>query len=665
MSRFFRSNDTDSESESDFSNSSASDSSDNESPQKQTTTTAPAGGSRFSRFTEDSDDEDVKRVVKTPRQKQTEELLALSKSIIQSARDSKWQAVSGDFDKVKVVAKKLSGILKGESMPRVFIRALALIETSLEEGNKDKASLSKLSTTEARGFNQLKQRLRKYKDFSAQVAEERANPTASDDEVESKSNVTSQAASQAVSDNDSSDSEDERAAPAAAAKPRAPVAADSDSDADSESGSESDWGSESESESESEDESGPSVGFSRWLKKTPTKDEGANKKVKKERVQKAVQSSAAHDSDDDKEDDGFTAVGKGGKAAQGPEYSPETLNKFLLEVTSTRGRKSTDKTVSIEKLEKLLAVAGNPLQKCKVLMALISAQFDNVPSAGFMSPELWNKARANLDNLLSTLENNRQITISEDGDVHDTEEDVNYNNETITLRGSIISFIDRLDDEFTKSLQSIDPHTPEYVGRMRDTVPLYTSIVRAQQYFERCNIQESVCRIVLRRIEHLYYRTDQVNLHVEAAVAKLPAKDDSKIVPVSLAGDMEAIIHNLCAYLYLHAEPLLRTRAMLMHIFNHALHKRYYVARDLMLMSHLQENVHQADVNTQVLYNRALAQLGLAAFRLGKIQESLEHTTELESSTRQRELLAQGVGQQRTQQLSPKEEQLQRQRQLP
>ncbi|KAJ1886831.1 hypothetical protein LPJ66_009432, partial [Kickxella alabastrina] len=119
MSRFFRSNDTDSESESDFSNSSASDSSDNESPQKQTTTTAPAGGSRFSRFTEDSDDEDVKRVVKTPRQKQTEELLALSKSIIQSARDSKWQAVSGDFDKVKVVAKKLSGILKGESMPRV------------------------------------------------------------------------------------------------------------------------------------------------------------------------------------------------------------------------------------------------------------------------------------------------------------------------------------------------------------------------------------------------------------------------------------------------------------------------------------------------------------------------------------------------------------------
>ncbi|KAJ2325923.1 Translation initiation factor 3 subunit c [Coemansia sp. RSA 2702] len=104
---------------------------------------------------------------------------------------------------------------------------------------------------------------------------------------------------------------------------------------------------------------------------------------------------------------------------------------------------------------------------------------------------------------------------------------------------------------------------------------------------------------------------------------------------------------------------------MLMHIFNHALHKRYYVARDLLLMSHIQEAAPQADVNTQVLYNRALAQLGLAAFRLGKIRESFEHTVELMSSNHQRELLAQGVGQQRTQQLSPAEEQLQRQRQLP
>ncbi|KAJ2495508.1 Translation initiation factor 3 subunit c [Coemansia sp. RSA 2052] len=298
-------------------------------------------------------------------------------------------------------------------------------------------------------------------------------------------------------------------------------------------------------------------------------------------------------------------------------------------------------------------------------MTLISAQFDSAPSSGYLPTEMWHNAQSRLNELLALLETNRQITIVETGDSHDYEEDFEYKDATITLRGSIIASIDRLDDEFTKSLQNIDPHTPEYVERMRDTVPLYLTIVRSQGYFERSNLKESLCHVVLRRLEHLYYRTDQVNLHVESAAAALPCISESSVVPASTAGDMEAIIHRLCTFLYLNADTLLRSRAMLMHVFNHALHKRYYVARDLLLMSHIQENIHQADVNTQVLYNRATAQLGLAAFRLGKIQESFEHTVELMSTGHQRELLAQGVGQQRMHQLSPNEEQLQRQRQLP
>ncbi|KAJ1812299.1 Translation initiation factor 3 subunit c, partial [Coemansia sp. RSA 2598] len=365
------------------------------------------------------------------------------------------------------------------------------------------------------------------------------------------------------------------------------------------------------------------------------------------------------------EDDGFTTVGKRGKAVQGPVYSAEAINKFLTAYNSTRGRKGTDKKAAIAMLEKLLTYAANPLQKAKVLMALIAALFDDVPAASFMATDKWHKTQNSVNELLSVLESNRQVKVFETAEAHESDDDIKYSGEPISLRGSVIGFVDRLDDEFTKSLQNIDPHTPEYVERMRDTVPLYVTIVRAQHYFERCDLKDSICRIVLRRIEHLYYRTDQVNLHVEAAVADLPSQADSSIIPATAVGNMEAIIHNLCTYLYHNAEPLLRTRAMLMHIFNHALHKRYYVARDLMLMSHIQENVHQADVNTQVLYNRALAQLGLAAFRLGKIQESFDHTVELESSARQRELLAQGVSQQRTQQLSPSEELLQRQRQLP
>ena len=39
---------------------------------------------------------------------------------------------------------------------------------------------------------------------------------------------------------------------------------------------------------------------------------------------------------------------------------------------------------------------------------------------------------------------------------------------------------------------------------------------------------------------------------------------------------------------------------MLCHIYHHAIHDRWYQARDLMLMSHLQESIQHADVLTQV-----------------------------------------------------------------
>ena len=46
--------------------------------------------------------------------------------------------------------------------------------------------------------------------------------------------------------------------------------------------------------------------------------------------------------------------------------------------------------------------------------------------------------------------------------------------------------------------------------------------------------------------------------------------------------------------------PRIRTRAILCHIYHHALHNRWYQARDLMMMSHLQESINLADVVTQV-----------------------------------------------------------------
>jgi translation initiation factor 3 subunit C len=112
---------------------------------------------------------------------------------------------------------------------------------------------------------------------------------------------------------------------------------------------------------------------------------------------------------------------------------------------------------------------------------------------------------------------------------------------------------------------------------------------------------------------------------------------------------------------------MLRTRAMLYHIYNFALQNQFHRARDMLLTSHLQETIHQADVGTQICHNRAMVQLGMCAFRLGMITDAQACLQEICGQQRQKELLAQGVQLARynQQQISPEQEKLERQRQLP
>jgi len=263
----------------------------------------------------------------------------------------------------------------------------------------------------------------------------------------------------------------------------------------------------------------------------------------------------------------------------------------------------------------------------------------------------------------------------------------------IKVMGNLYSFATRLDEEYTKALQKINPHTEEYIERLRMESQLVTLCGFVRRYYERSGELGVAAQVALLSIEHVYYKHDSIahavakahafgakfgaysELHPACLGSATSAKlDSAKSHPAAASGkpsveyqadDVAAMIQELCqGVIYRHGDVRVRTRAMLCHIAHHSLHDRFYDARDLLLMSHLQDNITSADVSTQILFNRTMVLLGLCAFRAGLIWDAHQCLSEI-CSSRVKELLAQGVQSGRYNEKNEEEEKLERRRQVP
>lgn len=171
---------------------------------------------------------------------------------------------------------------------------------------------------------------------------------------------------------------------------------------------------------------------------------------------------------------------------------------------------NTDRAEQIKILEKLLDVSVTIYHRIRVLLALVSSRFDyNSSIASHMPIELWSAAQREVDALINILVSEPRYLVEEQTPEYDELADRTPDQEKdgiVRIRGSIISFIDRLDDEFTKSLQNIDPHGTEYVERLRDEKGLYQTICLSQGYYEKVKQEDSLARVMLRRLDHIYYK---------------------------------------------------------------------------------------------------------------------------------------------------------------
>ncbi|KAF5015545.1 hypothetical protein F66182_13084, partial [Fusarium sp. NRRL 66182] len=159
------------------------------------------------------------------------------------------------------------------------------------------------------------------------------------------------------------------------------------------------------------------------------------------------------------DEEGFSTVGRGGKTLQ---YTPESILKHLRIIVESRGKKNTDRLEQIRTMEKLLEVAQTPYQQIRVYLTLIATRFDLTTStANHMSPEQWKAAETEFTKLLAVLEENRNHIVTEGAEEWEDDDKLPTvaEGEVLRVPGSIVSFVERLDDELTRSLQHIDPHT--------------------------------------------------------------------------------------------------------------------------------------------------------------------------------------------------------------
>ena len=329
--------------------------------------------------------------------------------------------------------------------------------------------------------------------------------------------------------------------------------------------------------------------------------------------------------------------------AKGTKITHAVVIKKLNEILQARGKKRTDRAAQIELLQLLVQIASeNNLGEGVIIKITITASlYDYNPKlATYMKPEMWQKCLDCINELMDILFANPNIFVGEN--ILEESENMHNADQPLHVRDCILTLVERIDEEFTKIMQNTDPHSQEYVEYLKDKSQVCTIIEHVQRYLEEKGTTE-ICLIYLRHILHAYYKFDYKAHQRQLTPAEGSSKSEQDQAE-NEGQDSAVLMERLCKYIYV-KDCIDRncTCTILCHISHHALHSRWYQARDLMLISHLQDNIQHADPPVQIPYNHTMVQLGICAFPQGLTKDAHSALLDIQSSGQAKELLGQGL----------------------
>ncbi|PAA58436.1 hypothetical protein BOX15_Mlig025805g1 [Macrostomum lignano] len=670
MSKFFAMEDSTSESESEDSRDSDSDFGGGARFEKGGRGQGKAGGYRAEDSEESGSEDEEKRVVKSQKEKKFGELTSIVKNLRNHKKINDVSNVLTDFEELVKKFEKSKKVIEAEGVPNFYIKCIAELEDFTNEAWEGRKKMSKMA---AKSLTTLRQKIRKYnRDFEEKITAFRANPEEFDEEEEPPA-PQSAGGGDAGADRDLEDGADGGgflAAKQAGGRRRGSQSDDSDED----------WGGdsdESSSSSSSDEDYGGNLA-AKFLKRPGKEEERAAKKKAKQDEKDRRKRDEAHRREERRreeegEDKDWEKVDRGGLAKaqkvrlfeKGQEISFAAAVKKLEEIRKGRGKRGTDKTEQIgtlQEMEKIVLENGfGPGLQIKVIFDIVSAIFDYNPSiAVSMRAELWLQLLDNLDRLFDLLERHSSdivigASVPDDGEMLESA--------PYMIAECPLTQLERMDSEYTKILQNSDAHSTVYVERLQDERRVCSLIDRLVAYMEAKRDKQACSDIDLGRayslrIQHLYYKFDQ-----DWAKRVLQSGGLLNAADVTESQSMREM-NRMCQLIYQGNQQRERTRAILYHTYFLALHDQWFRARDLMLMSSLQQHIEHSDIATQILYNRAMVQLGLCAFRKGQLKDAHMALVDIQSSGRAKELLAQGVIPARFER-TPEQEKLEKRRQMP
>lgn len=661
-------------------------SSEEEKPQAQTSNAPRKQMARWAE--ESSSDEEVsqRRVVRSHTDKRYEQLLERTKVLKNHMKIDDFATIITDYEALLKMLDKLQNVVEQDGgPPNAFIKIIASLEEYVEKTHADlqekkQTKGEKLPENKAKAFNTLRAKVRKgnrvyqehlqrLKDSPEEFQSDGDDEAGKEDSSESESEASGSSSSSS-SDSSGSDS-----------------GSDSDSDSDSNSGSASDSdssddeesyksGEKSDSGDEGDEDAARERKMLRWLI-TPEKLADREKKAAATKAKEDESKQKDQDRKDRKKQDTgdrpkkeSSKESKKDKDQDKEEYTPEELVKKITEIAQQRGRRGFDRKAYMEKLQKMMTHGQKqgPLTQLYILATMVSADFDNTGSAfAAMRIDMWNEALTKVNKMLPLLKESYKELKENSTDekaITGSPDDVDDPKSYPRMQELYVAFVEKLDDELYKALQfTQDVYGDEFQEILGNSSKNLIHLQRTLKFFEETEQRVQLGVIAGRLMEQLYYKHDLLNRAVyDALHFSMPDEEKPDWV---WPEDSKAFMGKLSHYVWVADNKRQQLKACLCQAYHMALHDCFQPARDLLHLGNFQEQAMESDVHIQILYNRVVAQMGLCALRLGKIQEAHNCLMDVCQYNKVRELLAQGISFAKHIERTPEQERAERMRQLP